>query len=161
MTDAADPLAERRASLVALFIDDHPMARALGMEFVGGDAETVVCRLPYRGDLANHENKGLAPGVLVTVIDATFGLSVMMRVPEPQAIATIQLKIDFIEGVEADCDALFNAECYAIADNVGYARGDIRRDDDGSVIAFASATFMLGTRGPEFFKKDDKGAAVE
>ncbi|MBB4305698.1 acyl-coenzyme A thioesterase PaaI-like protein [Rhodobium orientis] len=151
MADDADLLDQRRNDLVTLFIDDHPMARALGMEFVEGDWNRVVCRLPMRDDLTFREGAGLAPGVLLTVLDGVFGLSVCMRVPVPQAIATIELKIDFIEDARTDADLVFTGECYAIADNVGYARGEITRQGDGGLVAGGSATFMLGTRGPTFF----------
>lgn len=154
---SADPFHHRRASLVSLFFDDHPMARALGMEFVKGDPEGVVCRLPHTAALEYHAGAGLAPGVLVTVLDGMLGLSVMMRVEKPQAIATIELKIDYIEGEEAAGDLLFNTECYAIADNVGYARGEIRRAADDGLVAFGSATFMLDTRGPQFFTDGPSG----
>ena len=153
----ADALSDRRKQIVANFIDGHPLARALGTEFVSGDAEKVVVRLPFSTELVHDAETRLAPGVLVTVIDPVFGIAIMLKVSRPLAIATIELKTEFVEGRHPSGGLAFNAECHALADNIAYARGEIRLEDDDALIATATATFMVGTRGPTFFTAKDEG----
>lgn len=124
---------------------------ALGIEAVEGDC---AMRAPFRADLVDDvETGGLANGVITTLLDQTCGMAVSMarREGEPGdaafqrfgAMATLDLRIDFMRPAKPGRDVVGQAECYRIAGGVGFVRGLAFEDDPADPVAAVQAAFML------------------
>jgi uncharacterized protein (TIGR00369 family) len=108
-------------------------ARADGAEIV--DAEV---------DRARHARAVVVGGVITTLLDHASGLAVFCSLPELAAIATLDLRIDYLRAAEPGCDLVGRAECYKLGAQVAFVRGsawDRSRDDP---FASVHATMMIG-----------------
>lgn len=149
-------MAGRRYALEALFgagrseMSAHvPHCRRLGMEVVRtGPCEAVV-RLPWREELVGDPRRGVVfGGVITTLLDHAGGLAVSCSLAELTAIATLDLRIDYLRAAESRCDLLGRAECYRLTRHVAFVRGSAWDRSPDDPFATCLATFMLGaTRG--------------
>lgn len=127
-----------------------PHCRRLGMEVVRtGPCEAVV-RLPWREELVGDPRRGVVfGGVITTLLDHAGGLAVSCSLAELTAIATLDLRIDYLRAAEPRCDLVGRAECYRLTRHVAFVRGSAW--DRSAVDPFATclATFMLGATRSE------------
>lgn len=142
---------EHRARLRELgqqFMRIVPHNLALGLELVDvGDARAEL-RLPYDEKLIGNPETGvLHGGAISAVMDACCGAAVFQALSRPMAIATLDLRIDYLKPATPGRDVIARAHCYKVTRHVGFARGLAFHDDESDPIAFCVATFMLGTRG--------------
>lgn len=145
------PDADRAATLKHLdqaFMGFVPQNRALGLVFEDFGEGEATLRLPYRADLVGNLETGvLHGGCLTTLLDATAGASVYLRLDEPTSIATLDLRIDYMKPASPHRDVVARATCYAVTRNVAFVRAAAFHDNPDDPIATATATFMLGTKG--------------
>src|SRR5262249_10613699 len=127
-----------------------PHNRALGLEVTAATTEpaAVTILLPYDARWVGHPDTGvLHGGVVTTLLDATSGASVYMKLRRPIPIATLDLRIDYLKPSQPRKDLLARAECFKATRNVAFVRAVAFHDDPGDPIAAATGTFMLSTKG--------------
>ncbi|MBX3705773.1 MAG: PaaI family thioesterase [Pseudomonadales bacterium] len=134
-------------------LEDHmlaiPHARAIGMTLVRHDAEGSVVRVPYAEHLVGDPDTGVIHGgVLTALLDNTCGIAV--RPPggdaEGYAIATLDLRIDYMGSAEPHRDIFAEAVCYKRTRNIAFVRASAYQHSPDEPIATCVAAFMLGTR---------------
>jgi uncharacterized protein (TIGR00369 family) len=150
--EAEDPAAARarhleRMSLINnAFFAQAPHSKALGMEIVEMGDGMAICRLPYAAQLVGNPETGvLHGGVITTLMDAVCGTAVFMRLDQPVPIATLDLRVDFLEPTTPLRDVFACARCFRVTSNVAFVRGVAYHDDEDHPIASATGAFMLGT----------------
>ena len=145
-------MAERRYALERFFgegrsefVNHIPHVRGLGMEVVRiGPCEAVV-RLPYREELVGDPvRKVVFGGVITTLLDHASGLAVSCSVAELSAIATLDLRIDYLRAAEPGCDLVGRAECYKLGAQVAFVRGTAWDRSPDDPFASLLATMMIG-----------------
>ncbi len=149
---AFDP--ERRLeSLSALnrqFMQYVPHNTALGLELLSLDDARASFRLPYDLRLVGNPETGvLHGGAISAAMDAACGTAVFQALPQPMAIATLDLRIDYLRPAIAGRDVLLRAHCFKVTRSVAFVRGEAYHSDgDAPIILIASGagSFMLGTR---------------
>lgn len=105
--------------------------------------------LPYRADLVGDPVSGVLHGGAVTVLmDSTCGAAVFMALDKPDAIATLDLRIDYLRAAEPGRDVVATAECYHLGRNVAFVRGTAHHGDPDQLIAACAGSFMIGTHIP-------------
>lgn len=146
-TDDRPPWAEMMTSF---FSGGHHLFTALQMESnkIAKDEVSVFATIPdffsYRdGDGSAH------PGAYTIILDTVFGFSVFAKIQQPKAIATINLKTDYLRSIEIGAKVICSAECHAINRNIARTRGEIF-DYDGRPLASATGAFMIASGGPDF-----------
>lgn len=144
-------------ALAALFgegrselIDHIPHCRRLGMEVLRTGPREAAVRLRPAGELVGDPARGVVfGGVITTLLDHAGGLAVFCSLTELKAIATLDLRIDYLRAAEPGCDLVGEARCYKLTRHVAFVRGGAwdRTPDD----PFASflATFMVGANPSE------------
>ena len=143
---------EERYALAALFgpgraelIDHIPHCHRLGMTVARIAPREAAVRLPYRDELIGDPARGVVfGGVISTVLDHACGLAVFCSLEELKAIATLDLRIDYLRAAEPGCDLVGEARCYKLTRHVAFVRGiayDRAADDP---FASCLATFMVG-----------------
>ena len=146
--------AERLARMRDGFIANVPHNRALGIVIAEVGAGDMTMRLPFDPRfLGNPELGVLHGGVITALLDACSGGAVfaaLLAREEALAIATLDLRIDYLRPAVAGQDVTARATCYAITRNVAFVRASATIDAadgaPGPLLATAAGTFMLGTR---------------
>lgn len=137
-------------ALRTAFRDFVPHNRALDMELVSATFEppVAVLRLPWAQRLVGNPDTGaLHGGVITTLLDATGGAAVYLRLKEPVPIATLDLRIDYLGPGEPGQAVHARAECFHRTRNVAFVRAVAFHEDPSRPIASAAATFMISTPG--------------
>jgi len=85
-------------------------------------------------------------GVVTTLLDSTGGAAVLSAVASPVALATLDLRIDYLRP-SAPGRALFaRAECYKQTKHIAFTRGVAYDSHESDPVAAMAATYMLHTR---------------
>jgi uncharacterized protein (TIGR00369 family) len=145
----ADP---QRYALEAFFGDNRselaqyiPHCRRLGMQVIHTGPREATVRLPYRDELIGDPERGVVfGGVITTLLDHASGLAVSCSLAQLTAIATLDLRIDYLRAAEPGCDLTGRAECYKIGAHVAFVRGTAWDRSPDQPFASMLATMMLG-----------------
>jgi uncharacterized protein (TIGR00369 family) len=122
-----------------------PHAQHLGIRVVEIGPCYAVMMLPYRPELVGDPARGVVfGGVITTLIDHASGLAVACALPELVAIATIDLRIDYLRAAAPGKDLYVRSECYRHTKNVAFVRAVAWEESPSDPFASCLATFMLG-----------------
>lgn len=120
--------------------------KEMGVEIGELQDGAATTRLAWREDLVGNPATGvLHGGVITTLLDATCGLAVFMALPEPDSMATLDLRIDYLRPATPRRDVQAVATCYRMTRSVAFVRGRAHHGDPDRAIATCQAAFMLGT----------------
>lgn len=112
------------------------------------DPDNIRVRVPFQALMIGDTGWNVVhSGLLMFLLDSLCGISIIMKLPTPQPIATLDLRVDYLRAVPADKDLYVTAACYKMGRNVGFSRGAIYTSDPADPAAIANGTFMLGTAG--------------
>jgi len=143
---AADPvLMSRIAEGLASFV---PHNRAIGLRFLECVDGAVTVVLPWDQKLVgNPLTRVLHGGAITTLMDATCGTAVFVRLREPIPIATLDLRIDYLKPATPEKEVHARAECFKITQNVAFVRCETYHPPaDGAgrdLVATATGTFII------------------
>jgi uncharacterized protein (TIGR00369 family) len=127
-----------------------PHCGRLGVEVVRVGSREAVVRLPYREELVGDPERGVVfGGVITTLLDHASGLAVFVSLSELTAIATLDLRIDYLRAAEPGHDLFGRAECYKMGAHVAFVRGTAWDRSPDDPFASMLATFMLGANRSE------------
>ena len=136
------------AELGARMAEGTPQAIALGFRFVSAGPEGASMAVAWREDLVGDPATGvLAGGVITTLLDHTCGLAVSARLGKPHAIATLDLRIDYMRAAEPGREIIALARCYKLTRSIGFVRASAFEENEADPVATAQAAFALN-RGP-------------
>src|SRR5207244_3669465 len=100
-----------------------PHAAHLGIRVVETGPAFGVCALPFREVLiGDPRRRVIFGGAITTLIDHTSGLAVACAVEELTAIATIDLRVDYLRAAEPDLELYARSDCYRLTRNVAFVR---------------------------------------
>jgi uncharacterized protein (TIGR00369 family) len=121
-----------------------PQNAALGLRVVDlGPAEATLV-LPYAEQLVGNPETGvLHGGAVTTLIDATCGIAVFMKLARLTRIATLDLRIDYLHPATPGKDLLARAECYKLTRSVAFVRALAHHGDPDDAVASAQGTFII------------------
>ncbi|MHA1536419.1 MAG: PaaI family thioesterase [Alphaproteobacteria bacterium] len=126
------------------FTGPIPHIQDLGIEMIEGEGGAALGRLPYDERLVGDPETGvLHGGVVTTLIDTVCGLAVVSSLDQPQPIATLDLRIDYLKPATPHEDLLARAQVYKITRQVVFVRAGAFQSDEEQPIATAVGTFML------------------
>jgi uncharacterized protein (TIGR00369 family) len=146
-----EALLERVNQVLSSGIVPHNTALGLIATEVGRGYAIVKC--PYHPDLVGNPTTGvLHGGVVTSLLDATAGFAVLLKMDPPTRIATLDLRIDYLSPATPGRDLFARVECYKLTKYVAFARGVAYHDTPADPIASTSATFMI-------FKNGESGSA--
>jgi uncharacterized protein (TIGR00369 family) len=116
-------------------------ARQFGFVVQHAERGKVTMRMPVN---ARHKQvHGVVHGgVLAALADTAGGLATYMACPRGARVATVEMKINFLEAVEAG-HVTAEAEVVRIGRHIAVTDCDLR-DDSGRLVAKALMTFFVG-----------------
>ncbi len=122
-----------------------PHAVHLGIRVVETGPAFGVCALPFREELiGDPRRRVIFGGAITTLIDHASGLAVACAVEELRAIATIDLRVDYLRAAEPDLELYARSDCYRLTRNVAFVRAIAWERNAADPFASALGTFMLG-----------------
>ena len=122
-----------------------PHAGRLRMRVVETGPGFATLALPYHEELIGDPARGVVfGGVITTLIDQASGLAVACAMEELTAIATIDLRVDYLRAAEPGRDLFARAECYKLTRNVAFVRATAWDHDQHDPFAGCLGTFMIG-----------------
>jgi len=122
-----------------------PYAIRLGIRVVEMGPGVVTLRLPYHEDLVGDPTRGVVfGGVITALLDHGAGMSTACALAELTAIATVDLRIDYLRAAQPPKDLFGRMECYKVTRNIAFVRGLAWDDDPNVPFATCHATMMVG-----------------
>ena len=127
---------------------ETPYALAIGMHADELPDGTPAMRLPYSEKLIGDPDTGvLHGGVITALLDQTAGM--VARPPEADAegiaIATLDLRIDYMGPATPGEDLWATGECYKRTKNIAFIRAWAFHEAREDPVATCVAAFMMGT----------------
>jgi uncharacterized protein (TIGR00369 family) len=134
---------QHRRRLVERFFTAIPHSRVLGLEVVEVGVGVVVARLPYAKQLVGNPVTGVVHGgVITTLVDQTSGSAVFTATGQSEAIATLDLRIDYLSPATPGEAVLARAHCYRVTRQIAFVRCAVYHRDPEDPIATSVSTFM-------------------
>jgi len=122
-----------------------PHNRALGIRFVDAKNGCVTLALPYDEKIVGDPvTRVVHGGAITTLMDATCGTVVFVRLKEAIPIATLDLRIDYLKPATPDEEVHARAECFKVTKTIAFVRCEaFHPRDPRDLVAVANGTFML------------------
>jgi len=130
---------------------------ALGIELHSIERGTSTVSLnPGENHIGLTESGAVHGGVLSAMIDSACGLAVLSKLTDPVSIATIDLSLHHIRPSSANRPIYAAAECCKLTRSVAFLRSTVYQEDENDLIAYGSATFMLGANHTKLYLQRDQ-----
>lgn len=129
--------------IAAGFIRHLPHVRACGVTVSSAAAEGVEIRLPFREEWLGDPIRGVIhTGVITMLVDSASGLAVLTAMAAPEAIATLDLRMDYLRPAMRDLDLHCRAECFRLTAHIAFVRASVWQDDREVPVAIGQSAFM-------------------
>ena len=130
------------------FFGNIPHSQEMGVEVVSAERNKAVLRIPFSEKLIGDPENGIIhAGVLLSLMDSVGGMATFCALPAMEAIATLDLRVDYLKPALAGKDLLAAGECYKLTNSVVFIRGVAYQDDVSDPVASCVATFMRASSG--------------
>ena len=157
-----DEQLKRLWDLGPMFVEGTPHAGMLGFKFVAVDIGRATISLPYDEKLVgNAKTKVLHGGVLTALLDQASGLAAISAFEKMQAVATLDLRIDYMRAADPGKTIIAEAHAYKTTKHIAFVRGVAHEGDVDDPVATAQASFMTTAMGRKPPSKDDRKKAVK
>lgn len=125
------------------FVESIPHNADLGIEVVDIARGVATLRLPGKPALCGDPERQLYfPSVLLTLADAASGVAYVSAINELTAVATLDLRIDYLRPVGVEHTLVVRAHCHRHTREVGFVQCDIRAEGAEDAAAMVTASFM-------------------
>ena len=115
----------------------------LDMQYRASGDDWAELVLPWREDLIGEsERPVLASGPIVSLMDMASGLAIWTRMGTFQAIATLDLRVDYQRPARERHDVIGRAECYRLTRSAAFVRGVAHDGDPDDPVAHIAGVFM-------------------
>ena len=139
--DKRDPAI--REQIAAAFNGGIPHNQAIGLIVMDASGDIVHTRLDYQAAFLGDPVARLwHTAVGTTAADSSCGLAVFLALPALEAIATLDLRMDYLRPAVADKPLHIAARCHHITRRVCFARATLYQDDIERPTAECTAAFM-------------------
>lgn len=120
-----------------------PHARDLGMQVVDLEHGRARLSLAYREELLGDPLRGLIhTGVLTSMIDMACGFAVIASMEKPAALATLDLRMDYLRPAVRDKTIYAHAECYRTTRHIVFVRAHAWQDSEEQLVVTSTSAFM-------------------
>lgn len=138
-----------------------PHSHTIGVQIVHGERGRATMMLPYKESLVGNRKTGvLHGGVITSLIDSTSGLSIYSLLESPEAVATLDLRIDYLRPATPGLPVYCMAECYRLGRQIAFTRATAYQDDNEQPVAYSVGTFMRAANNSVVVNvPSDQGAA--
>ena len=133
------------ASIQAMIDHNMPHGRELGIRIVALAPSTATMALDYQARLVGNPETGfLHGGVITTLVDTVSAMSVFAALRRMVAIATLDLRIDYLKPATPARQLIARADCYKTTRQIAFTRCTAYHEPSDP-IASSVGTFMIGS----------------
>lgn len=145
---------DARLDMARRFFKVIPHSAVLGLEVLSAEPGIIIARLPYRPEIVGNPYSGqVHGGAIITLIDQASGAAAVCALPQPEAVATLDLRVDHMRAAAVGQGVLARAECYRVTRDIAFVRCVCYEDSPQDPLATSMSTFMRTGRasmvGPE------------
>ncbi len=116
----------------------------LGIAYHAHGNDWCELALPFREDLIGDPARGvLASGPILTLMDMATSVGVWLKRGSFLSHATLDLRIDYLRPAVAGRTVIGHGECYRVARQVAFVRGQAHDGNPDDPLAHVAGTFML------------------
>ena len=117
---------------------------ALGLVYHDHGPDWAALRLPWRPEITGDAvAQTAAGGAIVALFDMAAGLAVWTRLTLFRPQVTLDLRVDHIRPPAPARDVIARVECYRVAREIAFVRGEAFDREGGDPIATMAASFMF------------------
>lgn len=121
-----------------------PMGAKIGLHYLAIGEARIGTGLAYDARLIGNAQSGVLHGGVVTaLIDETAGGAIVNATGAAQAVATVDLRIDYMRPAEPHMPLYCLAHCYRTTRRIAFFRAEAFHTPERPV-AIGTGTFMLG-----------------
>jgi uncharacterized protein (TIGR00369 family) len=132
------------------WFEQLPHCKLLGIKHLSSSAGSVTLELPFSDAIiGNPQTRVLHGGVVTTLIDTASGSAIYTLLSAPEAVATLDLRIDYLRPAKPDAPVYCTAECYRMTEHIAFTRATAFQDDVSKPVAYAVGTFARTPLGKE------------
>jgi uncharacterized protein (TIGR00369 family) len=125
-----------------------PYSRELGLRLHKVEPDWCVIQVNPDGRVVGNRASGVVHGGVITaLLDSCYGLAIFVRMNVLRAMATLDLRIDYLKAATPGREIYGGAVCYKLGHELAFVRGAAYHDSPDDPIATSSAIFMF-TGGP-------------
>jgi uncharacterized protein (TIGR00369 family) len=129
----------------------------IGLRLDRGEPGQAWSSLPYHPVFIGDEATGVMHGGVVTsMLDESCGVAVQLATPGLGAIATLDLRIDYLRPGTPGQAIRAHAHCYRLTRSIAFVRATAYQDSEADPVASAAATFMLGANRTDMLRQTPK-----
>lgn len=135
-----------------MMVNGTPHGKALGFRFVAIDIGAATIAMPYdERFIGDTDTRVMAGGAVTALLDQTSGLAATSGFEDTTAVATLDLRIDYMRAATPGKDIIAQARCYKTTRNVAFVRAIAHDGDPNDPIASAQSAFMTTPTGNSDF----------
>jgi uncharacterized protein (TIGR00369 family) len=128
-------------------ISRTPHANFLNLKLVSAELTAVTLLMPYSDNIIGDPyNKIVHSGAITTLIDTACGAAIFQAQNNTQAMATLDLRVDYVSPAASGKNIQAYADCYKLTSTIAFVRTTVFTDDINTPIATAAATFMRSNK---------------
>lgn len=143
--------------LAPQFVNGTPHAQKIGIKFVAVDIGKATLSLPYDTALiGDARTRVIHGGAVTTLLDQASGLAAVSGLKEMTAVATLDLRIDYMRPATPGNTIIAEAHCYKATHHIAFVRAVAHDGDPDDPVATAQASFMTTPSGARNSAKNVK-----
>ncbi len=133
------------STIQAMIDHNMPHGRELGIRIVDLAPASATMALDYQSRLVGNPETGiLHGGVITTLVDTVSAMSVFAALRRMVAIATLDLRIDYLKPATPSRELVARADCYKTTRQIAFTRCTAYHERSDP-IASCVGTFMIGS----------------
>ena len=103
------------------------------------------CSLPHRPVFVGDTETGVLHGGVVTaMLDESCGIAVQLGLDNICAIATLDLRIDYLKPATPGLDIKAHSVCHRVTRSIAFVRATAYQEFEDDPVATATSCFMIG-----------------
>ena len=115
----------------------------LGLAYRDHGEDWVELELPWRADLLGETDRPvLASGPIISLMDMASGMAIWTRMGEFRAIATLDLRVDYLRPARERQAVFGRSQCYRLTRSAAFVRGVAHDGDPDDPVANMAGVFM-------------------
>lgn len=127
----------------APFLTERAHNGWLGLKYCDHGEDWVKLELPWREDLVGQDGDSvIASGPVISLMDMASGLAIWNTKKEFTAIATLDLRVDYVRPARAHSSIFGWSQCYRQTRSAAFVRGYAHDGDPDDPVARIQSVFM-------------------
>lgn len=118
-----------------------PHCKALGLAYEGVEDGGIVLSVPWQEALMGADG-AMHGGPLATLVDVACAVAVTAWLPQYEALATLDMRLDFVRSVQPHKPIFAKAVCETVTGQIAYVRAECYQEGEPEPVMLCTAAFI-------------------